>query len=300
MAARVAGRSRRRAWTGWSPRSRRRRRRPSSPSRRVRPPRRWCRGCSPTLAARARRRAGPRPRAGPGRGLPRRGGTARRRHREGGRAGARPGAAGRPPRRPTAALALEGETPFVPWAPRTAGDKAAARHAAGRRRPRARCAGVLTAGIKAEGPVHVDRLVRLAAGAFGLARVTEARRAALLAVLPPPALDGDWLWPAAVDRETWTGFRRQAAEQRPAARARGAGGDRQRDGRALPGRAGHGARGAAQPDRRWCSATAGGPRPPPRCWRRRWTRPSRGPAHRATRRPAHRLTGFAQRRAGDT
>jgi hypothetical protein len=110
----------------------------------------------------------------------------------------------------TAASGLTGETPFVPWAPRTAGDKAlldtlpAAPAARTVRR-------VLTAGIKAEGPVHVDRLVRLAAGAFGLGRVTESRRAALLAVLPPSAGDGDWLWPAGVDRESWTGFRRQAA-----------------------------------------------------------------------------------------
>jgi hypothetical protein len=70
---------------------------------------------------------------------------------------------------------------------------------------------VLTAGIKAEGPVHVDRLVRLAAGAFGLGRVTESRRTALLGVLPPSALDGDWLWPAGLDRDTWTGYRRQTA-----------------------------------------------------------------------------------------
>jgi hypothetical protein len=53
--------------------------------------------------------------------------------------------------------------------------------------------------------------VRLAAGAFGLGRVTESRRAALLAVLPDGALDGDWLWPPTVERESWTGFRRQAA-----------------------------------------------------------------------------------------
>jgi hypothetical protein len=101
-------------------------------------------------------------------------------------------------------------TPFVPWAPRTAGDKALLDTLpAG---PAARTVRrVLTAGIKAEGPVHVDRLVRLAAGAFGLARVTESRRAALLAVLPDGALDGDWLWPAGLDRATWTGFRRQAA-----------------------------------------------------------------------------------------
>jgi hypothetical protein len=117
-----------------------------------------------------------------------------------------------PAPKPAAAAAsgLEGETPFVPWTPRPAGDKAlldtlpAAPAARTVRR-------VLTNGIKAEGPVHVDRLVRLAAGAFGLGRVTESRRAALLAVLPPTALDGDWLWPATVDRDSWTGFRRQAA-----------------------------------------------------------------------------------------
>jgi hypothetical protein len=111
---------------------------------------------------------------------------------------------------PPAASGLEGETAFAAWAPRTAGDKAlldtlpAAPAARSVRR-------VLNAGIKAEGPVHVDRLVRLAAGAFGLGRVTESRRAALLAVLPPAALDGDWLWPAGLDRDSWTGFRRQAA-----------------------------------------------------------------------------------------
>jgi hypothetical protein len=75
---------------------------------------------------------------------------------------------------------------------------------------------VLTAGIKAEGPIHADRLVKLAAGAFGVNRVTEARRTAILSVLPPSAVDGDYLWPASLDRETWTAFRRQAASgERP-------------------------------------------------------------------------------------
>jgi hypothetical protein len=106
-------------------------------------------------------------------------------------------------------------TPFVAWAPRTAGDKALldALPAAPATRTVRR---VLTAGVKAEGPVHVDRLVRLAAGAFGLGRVTESRRAAILSVLPDGVVDGDWLWPAALDRATWTGFRRQAAgSERP-------------------------------------------------------------------------------------
>jgi hypothetical protein len=70
---------------------------------------------------------------------------------------------------------------------------------------------VLAAGLKAEGPIHVDRLVRLAAGAFGVTRVTEARKTALLATLPPSSLDGDWLWPDGLDRDGWTAFRRQAS-----------------------------------------------------------------------------------------
>jgi hypothetical protein len=69
---------------------------------------------------------------------------------------------------------------------------------------------VLAAGIKAEGPIHVDRLLRLTAGAFGVTRLTENRREALLALLPSPP-DDDYVWPAGFDRENWTGFRRQAA-----------------------------------------------------------------------------------------
>jgi hypothetical protein len=55
-----------------------------------------------------------------------------------------------------------------------------------------------------------------AAGAFGLTRVTEARRDALLALLPADLAEGDFLWPAGVDRETWAWFRRQATSaERP-------------------------------------------------------------------------------------
>jgi hypothetical protein len=111
--------------------------------------------------------------------------------------------------------APEEGTPLTAWAPHTAGDKAlldslpAAPAARTVRR-------VLTAGVKAEGPVHVDRLVKLTAGAFGLGRVTESRRAAILSVLPEGVVVGDWLWPAALDRATWTGFRRQASStERP-------------------------------------------------------------------------------------
>ncbi|PZA20477.1 DUF3320 domain-containing protein, partial [Modestobacter versicolor] len=110
----------------------------------------------------------------------------------------------------TVAAPLDEELPFFPWAPKPAGvkkqldqlsDPAVARLV---RR-------VLTAGVKAEGPVHRDRLTRLTAAAFGLTRVTEARRDALLALLPKNATaDGDFVWPPGLDRETWTFFRRQA------------------------------------------------------------------------------------------
>ncbi|SFT95151.1 Part of AAA domain-containing protein [Geodermatophilus amargosae] len=109
-----------------------------------------------------------------------------------------------------AAAGLEGELRFRPWAPKPAGDRKVLDALADPRNARL-VKRVLTAGLKAEGPVHRDRLVRLAAGAFGLTRVTEARRDALLALLPDGAVDGEIVWPEALDRETWTAFRRQAA-----------------------------------------------------------------------------------------
>jgi hypothetical protein len=116
---------------------------------------------------------------------------------------------------PRKAGMLEGETAFTPWSPKNAGDKAvldglpATASARVVRR-------VLNAGIKAEGPVHAERLARLAAAAFGVDRVTAARRAAILSVLPPSAVDGEWLWPANLDRSSWGTFRRQAASnERP-------------------------------------------------------------------------------------
>ncbi|KGH45629.1 DNA helicase [Modestobacter caceresii] len=123
-------------------------------------------------------------------------------------------AAGTSPKAPAKAARsrapLDEEQPFIAWAPKPAGEKkqldqlsdpAVARLV---RR-------VLTAGLKAEGPVHRDRLARLTAAAFGLSRVTEARRDALLALLPASAVDGDFLWPASIDRAPWRWFRRQAS-----------------------------------------------------------------------------------------
>ncbi|MEX5718297.1 DUF4011 domain-containing protein [Geodermatophilus maliterrae] len=111
--------------------------------------------------------------------------------------------------RRTTAPRLDGELPFRPWTPKPAGDRKALDQLADPRTARL-VRRVLLAGVKAEGPVHRDRLTRLAAGAFGLSRASEARRDALLALLPPETRDGDFVWPEALDRAAWTAFRRQA------------------------------------------------------------------------------------------
>jgi hypothetical protein len=69
-------------------------------------------------------------------------------------------------------------------------------------------AAVALAGVLAEGPVHLERLARVTAGAFGLARVSGARREALAALVPADAVVGDFAWPEQLHPTTWTGFRR--------------------------------------------------------------------------------------------
>ncbi|RBY84421.1 DUF4011 domain-containing protein [Blastococcus sp. TF02A-26] len=119
----------------------------------------------------------------------------------------------RPARRPAGRTpptpALDGEQRFVPWTPKPAGDRKALDQLADPATARA-VRRVLGAGLRAEGPVHRDRLTRLAAAAHGLTRVTETRRDALLALLPADVLAGDFVWPSSVDRATWRAFRRQA------------------------------------------------------------------------------------------
>ncbi|WP_073420426.1 DUF4011 domain-containing protein [Geodermatophilus nigrescens] len=100
------------------------------------------------------------------------------------------------------------EQRFRAWAPKPAGDRKVLDALADPRHARL-VTRVLAAGLKAEGPVHRDRLARIAAGAFGLSRVTDARRDALLALLPPHTLDGDVVWPASLDPAGWTVYRRQ-------------------------------------------------------------------------------------------
>ncbi|WP_100497698.1 DUF4011 domain-containing protein [Geodermatophilus chilensis] len=115
----------------------------------------------------------------------------------------------RTPRRAAAPL-LDGETAFTPWNPKGGLERKALDSLDDPRAART-VRRVLAAGLKAEGPVHRDRLVRIAAGAFGLSRVSEARRDALLRLLPDGVVDGEFAWPESLDRAGWTGFRRQTA-----------------------------------------------------------------------------------------
>jgi hypothetical protein len=111
-------------------------------------------------------------------------------------------------KKPSGPVPMDGETPFVPWIPKVAGEKSVLDELPTAKAARA-VRKVLTAGIKAEGPIHVDRLTKLTVGAFGLNRSSEARKQALLSTLPPSAVVDGYLWPEGVDGASWTGFRRQ-------------------------------------------------------------------------------------------
>ena len=66
---------------------------------------------------------------------------------------------------------------------------------------------VIEAVIAAEGPIQPDRLAKLVAGAFGLNRVAESRRAAIRRLVPADYCRRSdpegFYWPADVDPETW-------------------------------------------------------------------------------------------------
>jgi hypothetical protein len=113
-------------------------------------------------------------------------------------------------RKPSGPVPMDGETPFVPWIPKVAGEKSVLDELPAAKAARA-VRKVLLAGVKAEGPIHVDRLTKLTVGAFGLNRSSEARKQALLSTLPPSAVVDDYLWPEGVDPAEWTGFRRQVS-----------------------------------------------------------------------------------------
>ncbi|WP_409332326.1 DUF4011 domain-containing protein [Trujillonella humicola] len=109
----------------------------------------------------------------------------------------------------TRGVPLVGETPFTPWVPGVRGDRSVLDQLSN---PRAAeiVRGVLMDGIRAEGPVHVDRLARLTAAAFGLGRVAQARKDAISALVPSGFFVGDFVWPPAADPVRYDSFRRQA------------------------------------------------------------------------------------------
>ena len=65
--------------------------------------------------------------------------------------------------------------------------------------------------VAAEGPIHVVRLSKLVAAAFGLDRVAQARVVSILKCLPAEfkaPRDKAYAWPSGLEPETWAGFRR--------------------------------------------------------------------------------------------
>jgi hypothetical protein len=113
-----------------------------------------------------------------------------------------------PPQRP-AVRALPGGTPFVAWPIRRLGGRdvldslpsPSATH---------QVQAALELIVKAEGPIHVDRLARLIASAFDLSRVSPARMESILAHLPRHYRrdkSEPFAWPDDIDPAQWTGFR---------------------------------------------------------------------------------------------
>jgi hypothetical protein len=98
---------------------------------------------------------------------------------------------------------------FRPWSPRRFGpvgvlDDLPAPHA------RREVAAALTEVVDAEGPVTLDRLAKLVANGFGLNRVAESRKSAILECLPR-AVRRDRAepvaWPAGLEPTEWQGYR---------------------------------------------------------------------------------------------
>jgi hypothetical protein len=110
------------------------------------------------------------------------------------------------------------QAPFVAWAPEPAGDREVLDRLADQHAVH-QVWQVLVAGIEAEAPIHLDRLTRLTAGAFGLTRLTAERRTDIAACLPPglPAdPDGEpFAWPLGVDPSEWHGYRMSNDDLRP-------------------------------------------------------------------------------------
>jgi hypothetical protein len=102
------------------------------------------------------------------------------------------------------------DPPFTPWRPGLVGgldvlDALPSQPAA------SRIARTLLDAVTAEGPIHTDRLARLVANSYGLNRVADSRKRAILRHLPADLRDDPdepVIWPPHLDPDTWTGYRR--------------------------------------------------------------------------------------------
>ena len=71
--------------------------------------------------------------------------------------------------------------------------------------------------LAVEGPIEIDRLVRIVAARCGLSRVVQRRRDGIVALLPADAArteGGRFVWPTGVDPASWTRARRADARVR--------------------------------------------------------------------------------------
>ena len=116
-----------------------------------------------------------------------------------------------PPPAQSAATGLPGEALFSPWLPGTIGSRDQLDLLPGPVAAR-QVSKALVDAVEAEGPIEIDRLVRLVAAGFGLHRVVATRHAAILAQLPigliADPVTPEFAWPARLDPLTWNGFRR--------------------------------------------------------------------------------------------
>lgn len=104
---------------------------------------------------------------------------------------------------------------LTPWRPREVGTQDDLNRLGSDRGVRARVRELLRSGIEAEGPIHGERLAKLAAAAFGLQRVTSARVHAILAEAPVRPDSNGYYWPAGVQAQQWLDYRAQDSTERP-------------------------------------------------------------------------------------
>lgn len=104
---------------------------------------------------------------------------------------------------------------FVPWKPVRAGGVDVLDEVGQYQNAQQRVTSVMLYGIKAEGPIHADRLVKLTAAAFDLQRVAGSRARAILAVAPGKPDPGGFYWPPDIDPATWPIYRADPDAQRP-------------------------------------------------------------------------------------